>query len=388
MTTFREAVSDSLGSALCAVIALNDDGAKLFGGVPGLNKPADYFNFFAPLRAQFCNDDPATTPTPPPQFSGGQCDTGYTVSYEVRSRPSSQFNCGTFGDWGTVTTVIPSAIIQGPIGPVRTVTEPFDDGFNNADTTVAYRFTAANGEFSLNLGGAGGRSYWAACGVGFEYRNFSVTRLDGQPDACGDPDIVPVEPGPVERPISVTYDTDNNTTINLNGTVRFGPYFSTGDFNLRVPFTLDLGGLNWNGNLEITPEFKLTIAPRINFGSGGVTDGPPPDLTPDPNDTVPAPEYENEPLIVGVVVRGEQDSLQYASSIAADGMPTIKAPRCGSVSFAIERSLTVSWTPDIDVKNLDCYIPCPEPRGAVGVAVTAAPGFRLGWTPVRGQPLT
>lgn len=372
MVTFREAVADSLRGALCAVIAVNDDGAKLFGRIPGLSSGADYFNFFAPLRAQLCNDDPADVPVPPPPFTGGQCD---GVCYEV-----------------TVTSDLTgNEVIQtrGPIGGVRGITLP-GGGRLEILSRSAVNFTNSTTCFPLTTyefrdTGLGGTAWAAEANP----RIVSVAVKDGiVPDDCGDPPIVVPPPGPVTKPINVTYNNEDNDVIDIDGDVVFSPFFSVGDLSLNVPFNLDLGGLEFSGTIEISPDFNIDLAPRVFFGGPGRPDDP--DLPPsgDPNTPDDPPTDDETTVIIGVVIRSSPVGELQSTAIATVNMPTIYAPRLASCSFAIESSLTVAWTSDIDVKNRDCYIPCPVPTGAVGVSVTPMPGWECSWTAVRGRPLT
>ncbi len=372
MVSFRDATANAIRGSICAVIAVNDDASKLFGRVvPGLSTAADYFNFFAPLRTQVCDEDPDTYEPPAPPFAGGQCRDVYLVTLVTGN------NDGSFNGPQTVRA-------RGPIGGARIaqtgstfVAELFCRGLNSSQTTCGPLGESAPGFYFIGQGGNnlnGGSvtvSSVVACGQ----------------DDCGDAPIPQPEPGPVTRPINITFNDGDDTEINIDGSIRFGPAFSIGDFNLRVPFNLDLGGLEWSGNLQLTPTLDLTFSPSFNFG-GGASDDPNFPALPDPEDTEPVDPEPGEPLIIGVIVRAVLQGEQRASSIATENIPTIYAPRLGSVSFAINVGLVSAWTADIDIKSRDTYIPCPEPRGAVAVAASAAPGVDLTWTAVRGQPLS
>lgn len=363
MVTFRDAVASSLRGALCAVIAINDDGAKLFGRVlPPVAGAADYLNFFAPLRAQLCNDDPADTAPIPPPFTGGQCP-GVIYNVNVTGTTTNPPQNQTF-----------SANLTGPLSYSREVVGGEDCG-PSGDEFV--RFTIVGSTPSSIL-------TWQGCGATFVVN--STTRLDGLPDDCGDPGIVVPPPGPITRPVNITYDTSDDDIIDIDGDVTFSPAFSVGELNVRVPFTLDLGGFTWTGNLQVSPSFELTLSPNINFGNGGATDDPVPPPTGDPGTPPPPDDDDQQLVIIGVVVRSTPTSELRQTEIATVGIPTIYAPRIASVSFAIESSFTVAWTPDTPVKNRDCYIPCPAVQGAVGVSVSPEPGWECSFVAVRGLP--
>jgi len=372
MVTFREAVADSARGALCAVIAINDDGARLFGRVPGLRSGADYFNFFAPLRAQLCNDDPDDTPVPEPPFEGGQCvGTNYTVTGVATIYPFA--NCEPI-----INNF--SASFPGPIRGLVTRT-------NNPSGPLC---VAGGNQVFLRYGPDSNiqESLVAGAGRGATFSITSVTPVGSGPNDCGDPPIVVPPPGPVTRPTTIIYNTNEGDEVTIEGDWTFSPFFSVGDLSIKVPFTLDLGGVEWSGNVEISPEFNLEISPRVNFGGSGQPDDPT-GLPPAEPVVPPLPEpEEDDSAIIGVIIRSSPDGELRQTAILTNGMPTIYAPRLASCSFAIESSLTVAWTSDIDVKNRDCYIPCPVPTGAVGVSVTAMPGWTCTWTAVRGRPLT
>lgn len=372
MVSFRDAAANSLRGALCAVIAINDDGARLFGRVPGLQTGADYFNFFAPLRGLLCNDDPADVPTPQPPFTGGQCSgVNYNITWTGTVYPFS--DCS--GPINTGSTLIG---VPGPITNLRGAIDPVSPNPACASQNIYY----------FDFGPSGTRQTLFGQGNGAVLNSFSVTRTDGQPDNCGDPPLVVPPPGPVTRPVNITYNNEDNDVIDIDGDVVFSPFFSVGDLDIRVPFNLDLGGLEFSGTIQISPEFNFEISPRVYLGGPGVPDDPDGLPTIPPEDTEPVDDPEDEPLIIGVIVRSSPVGELRQTAIATEGQPTIYAPRIGSCSFAIENSLTVSWTSDIPIKNRDNYIPCPEPRGAVGVSVSAEPGWEIFWTAVRGRPLT
>lgn len=370
MVTFRDAAADAIRGALCAVIALNDDGARLFGRLPGLRTGADYFNFFAPLRADLCNTDPADVPVPDPPFAGGQCPVSYRAAFTAEAA-DAQCN---------VTSRSNPSIGVG-FGPIRFLrTNEAGPGGSPANLCPGFEYSTirvqnTNGSFVL-VGGSGG------------LRNFQValTREDGQPDDCGDPPVEVPPPGPVTRPINITYNNEDNDVVDIDGDITFSPYVSVGDLNIRIPFDLNIGPLNFTGNIDITPEFNLNISPVVNLGGGGTSDDDDDEPTGDPG-TPPPPEKEpDEPVIIGVVVRSSKTGETRETEIATVGQPTILAPRIASVSFAIESSFTVAWTPDQPVKNRDCYVPCPAVQGAVGVSVSPEPGWECTFTAVRGLP--
>lgn len=369
MPTFKEGLASAVKTAICTTLGRYDDALRYIGNIPLIGSAAGFANVAGPLRAQLCDKPPDDLDIPDPPFTGGQCcGAAYEATYCFLNPNTGMQQCGQF-QWNDAQLVGLDVRSNQPAQPTKS-----GGPLLKSCSTGAVQFIPLGTTFEAD---------------DIDQSITNIVRTDGGADDCGDINPPPPPVQPIDVDIDVTYnDGDTNVEINIDGSVRIGPAFSTGDFNLRVPVRIQLGDANFNGYVDLSPEFNLVIAPRINFGNGGAVDDPTELPIVDPVDTTPPPEYEDQAAIVGVFVTAIQDSPNAASSILTQGMPTIKAPRVGSVSFAIERSFTVAWTPDIDVKSLDCYIPCPEPRGAVGVSVTPVPGVRLGWTPVRGFPLT
>lgn len=379
MVAFRDAVASAARSSLCAVIAVNDDAAKLFGRVPGLKTGADYFNFFAPLRAQLCNDAPSETVPPEPPFTGGQCAGQLyrlvgTITWDVlvcstgTTVPVSEAVSTDAIFVGPVTSITPRYFDQGACGDRSFIFDVVHDG-GNQTSTAFFRTNPTNRSFNAKFSG-------------------SAELAGGGDGGCGDPGLVLPPPGDVVVPTTIIYNTNEGDEVTVEGDFTFSPFFSVGDLSINVPFKLDVGGLTFDGTLEVAPEFNLDLSPRIYLGGGGSIDDPGTLLPVPPEETEPIEPEPNSPAIIGVVVRSTPIGELRSTAIATDGMPTIYAPRIASCSFAIQSSLTIAWTSDIPVKSRDAYIPCPATQGAVGVSVSAEPGWECSWVAVRGRPLT
>lgn len=144
---------------------------------------------------------PAVEPVYP--FIGGQCPppARYSISYEIRSRTSTYSSCGAWGAWATRTNIIPATTYYGPIG-VPTPVIGASTVPQNSDKSIRYNVTYKNSSGvtqvgALSLGGSATRNYASGCGVSYEYRNFTVTRVDGGEDNCGNPP--PITPGSPEK---------------------------------------------------------------------------------------------------------------------------------------------------------------------------------------------
>lgn len=361
--TFTDAVAQAARASYCALLAVGDNIDRVWSRATGI--PFDKFSATGSLRRLLCSDDPDNDPAYVPPFSGGQCP---GVEYDVNFT-------------GTVPGNPPQTATQRLTGPLR---------YNQDLPPIPPVTGCVGGEVyrRFSVGGTAGTPItWVGCDATFVVN--SVVRVDSLPDDCGDPPPPPPgPPGNVTFNTNVTYNIDDSTEITVPTTFVFAPIFFDVDGTLRVPVNIDVGGLTFDGTLEVAPEFNLELFPtEINFGKGATDEpegfpgeGQPGDEPVDPEST--------ESTIIGVIVRSQVDSNAPITGIAAVNIPDIYAPRLGSVSFAIQTDTTVAWTPDIDVKNVNCYIPCPVPQGAVQVAVSPAIGVTAQFAAVRGQPLT
>jgi hypothetical protein len=259
----------------------------------------------------------------------------------------------------------------GPIGGLRR------DG-PDQNGSYQWKIEAPPGSFPTFRGGAFASEVWTIS---------AVTRTDGQPDNCGDPD--PVIP-PV-TPINIDIDVDYDGGTITNVPVTIGPFFIGIGGNVYAPVEINLPDVNLNGNINITPEFKFE--PDFNFNFGEAPTGP--DSEPNPDDpggpgTGEPSEPEEEPLpngrIIAVLCTGRIESDARPSGIFQENGPNIYAPRLGSVRFGTIISNAVFWSPDIPIKGLRSVIPCPIEWGASIAVVNADPGVALNWVPIRAQP--
>lgn len=363
MPNFVEAMTGFMKSNFCAALNVLGDAITLGSElVPG---PAGFLNVPNALGALVCDYPPDNLVAPEPPFTGGQCYGGlysydfvFTNDQGQRQTIPQQVNArliGTFvGDTQPNQTRPTGVRVQtSPTAPITEQT------FANVASAVNPAPTIQN-----------------------------VVRLTGGPDNCGDPPAPFPEPSDdYEFGGDITYNIDGDTTITVPVTAVFAPIFVDIDGSLRVPVNVDVGGLQFTGNLEVSPSFTLNLKP------GGIKTGPgkpdDPDLGPG-QPGVPVPEDEEDAdVIVGVLVFSTlQSDENPATGFPAVGGPTFLVPRVGSVQFAIKTGNSIGWTSDIDIKNLECYVPCPAPQGAIAVRVTPVTGVTRTFTPVRGKPLT
>jgi len=347
MVSFLEGVGNANKAINCFLLGA---GGNILGAVASLpgGSPEFIQNTTKALR-RLAGCDPADDPViPPPPFTGGQCPgVAYTVSFQNNANGS-------------------------PIGPpaTRVGTGPFGGGALDGPGRGGLIFA---GVFEPTLVGTGAEAPTI----------LSVVRTDGEPDTCGD--IPPVFPPvtPIDIDIDVTYNIDDGTEVTVTIPFIYAPI--TTDINgfFRIPFTFEFGDIDFSGNISLEPNFNVTINPPT--GPRG-TDSPLTDL-PAPDDEIPVEPSTYEERVIGVVVQSRLVGEQQLTTIFTEDIPQILAPRCGSVKFGYAIGDRSFWSPDIDIKDLNCFIPCPFSQGADTVAASPAPGVVLNYVPIFGAPL-
>lgn len=387
MVTALEAVGALYRSAVCSVLADADAGARaaqrIFGTYGAL------VNGTRALSRTFCDSDPDDDPSPiPPPFEGGQC-LGTTYRVEGTYTASCQFN----------ETLNFRTFVLGPVGGIVSASSGSNDawfitGTDSGGAPALYNVNTNPGGQGLLIAPTGALSCGAIFpgGVGAAAAVdapviTSVVAIDG-PDDCGNPPIPVPPPGDTPVEGDVIYNIDDSTTVTIPLIGIFAPFYVSVDGRINAPISFSLGGVDFNGELTIAPEFNIELFPINVGGGGGGVDNPdtfPPAPPADDQPVDPAPLEER---IIGVIVRSVIGPQATPSGITATDIPNIYVPRLASVSFAIEAGGAAAWTPDIDVKNANCYIPCPAPQGAVDFGVFPQQGVTVTARAVRGIPLT
>ena len=396
MATFTEALKNAARSAACSVADLSQ---SLFPKPPGLDAfgfAKRAFAFRDTFKRQFCNDEP---PPPAPPFTGGQCSTKYRV--EVRwtaTDPQTGDPLGSF-------------IISdywGPILGVRTQKPSITYDPNGGDCYIRCHGRGSNLtplptplEFRI-----GAQPY-----NDVNYFIFSITRLDNQPDNCGDP--APIVP-PYNAPDfsidgDITYTNNDGIDITIPVGILIAPVKVDANFNLTVPVKF-----TFSPNFYFDPAFNFNIDVDLNLGGGDDKISPPyvppdepyrptpgPSTDPDdyypptsppspppevPDPPAPDPEDDPAPVIRAVLVTVTEALPTAKATIIGQGTnPDIYAPSLGYVSFQIRLGNgSGGWTSDIPVKNKRNLIPCPWGGGALSVAGTPMPGITWTLTPIYG----
>jgi len=316
--------------------------------------------------------DPENDPVlPPPEFTGGQCaGVPYGVRYTFKDNPNSAGINYTpeFGQFrpGNVT-------LYGPLsyGGAVEVSPNFFRFEVSGFTIGGAPITAA-----LNQGGSEVQQFLRII------ENLGFERLSGTGE-CGDGPVILPPVTNIDVDVDVTYNIDEGPDITVTIPFIFAPIEIDISGNFRIPFTFEFGDVDFSGNFTIAPEINVTVNPPP--GPRG-TDSPLTDL-PGPDDEIPVEPSTFAERVVGVVVQSTLVGEQQLTTIATTDIPQILAPRCGSVKFGYAIAGRSFWSPDIDIKDLNCFIPCPFSQGADTVAASPAPGVELFFVPIFGAPL-
>lgn len=364
MVSAIDAIKQQVKNGLCIIFSSGESFGKAVGGIVGTT--GDGGGLGGAFGTLVCDRPPAPLPAPAPPFTGGQCD-GLTYriyfSYNV---------INTDGSTGTRYTENRGAI--GPIYGVRGVGAP-DFQSIVADT--------GQGDQVLTSGN---------CAQGC-FRDITIDSVEpffaSGVDNCGDPPVAPITPEPVSPTLpDITFNIDVDTTITVPITAVYAPIYVDLDGSFKMPISVNVGDIDLSGTINIAPEFSIELSPTINLGGPGTPDDPDVIGEPDGGPT-PIPDVEDlESTIIGVLVYSDIEAEAGSTGVAFTNGPNLYVPRLASVQFAVKTRDSIGWTSDLDVKNLECYVPCPAPQGAIAVRVSSMPGVQSRFTPVRGVPLT
>jgi len=328
-------------------------------------------------------DPPFPPPVPDaPPIAGGQCEgIAYQVSIET-TRFGSGCNPASNGT-GSVN-------VWGPVLDVRLVPVPGDEARGRSQLEVLCRGSTNDPVGELQYLSAGFRQNLSAQSCPYGVIDFiSVTRLDGQPDDCGDaPPRYRDDPNYVPD-IDITIDIGGNSPVAISPSVNI----DAGGINFDLPsigdVSIDLGGINFR-------------PPGSSPGDGDPGDPgdeppafrPPPDsVAPDPSDPpVPTPPpddpaveepTEKDSRVIRAVLVTVSNITPSQGLIFQENNPDVIIPDAGIVNFRVQVGDGASgWTPDQLVKNSRCLIPCPYDGGAFDVKGTPRPGVTWSLTPL------
>ncbi len=351
MGSFTDAASQAVRSFTCQLLEEDENVVGLLRNTGLSGNPLR--NAARTFRRVLCDNPDAAQSSEVPTATGGQCP----VLYVVNSGDS--WSSTTQGGGPSSRLFAQNEILSGPFS--------IESERNNIQAAVNYYLqTPSSGPrdeliYVKNDSLIG----W----VPF----LNISRVDGQPDNCGNTDgpLYPRLPS-VSGPINITYNDNNGTVVNDGFDLNvFAPVLiSPGAF--RFPIALSAGGVTINGNLNLNGQLDLFPDANIGFGSGGGN----------PDGAEPAPPDPGKRLIIGCRVFSEVLQNTKVSRIKGDSNPDIYIPRLASVQFLQTVGRGQSWSHDLDVKTLNAWIPCPDPGYATDVGVVFAQGVRGSVVPI------
>lgn len=345
MSSYLDGIKGAVGSAVCFVADKLDAAATYtFGTPPGS------------IRGPACND-----PTPPPQqqppFSGGQCS---GASYQV------SMAWDVYSDGATCDTPTQATATRNATGPIRGVSL---SSFNGIDGPCP---EGEGDTVTLNASNVDGSPRDIIVqGVGSDiFANVAITNITpigAAPNNCGDPPISPPVPPP-PQPISFTYTNNEGDEITVEGDVNIGIPILIAPFAIVAPVTITAGGIEFNGSVNLSPDFDVTIAPSFGGsgdgpGGGGGGDGEPTEPIPpdeeDPSGTDDPIACEDSPL-KGLVVTLQFSENMTATELTQDtGIPSIGVPRVAIVYFIARVGNREVYMAGVDLKSRQQYVPVP-----------------------------
>lgn len=398
MVGFVDALKNAARDAACSVADISQ---SLFPEPPGLDllgfaKRA--FAFRDNFSRQFCNDEP---PPPAPPFGGGQCSTKYKVRIRynatntVINEPVTGFYENNY--WGPIggLVVTKPSVTYNPNGS-DVALKCYGRGSDPTPLPVQVAFNVASQPWNDTV--------WSI---------ESITRLDGQPDNCGDPApiVPPYNPNDFSIDTDITYTNKDGIDITIPVGIIIAPVKIDADFNLTVPVKF-----TFSPNFYFDPTFNFNVDVDLNMGGGDDRISPPyvppnepprgtPPSSDDPDDYFPSPSPPDPPtetpdppapdpgdpprrVIRGVLVTvGSISDNAKPTQIGQAENPDIFAPALGYVSFQIRLGNgSGGWTSDIPVKNIRNLIPCPWGGGALSVKGTPTLGVTWTLTPIYALP--
>lgn len=338
---FFDRTREAIRTGLCNYVSAVDKGRSWVNEL----SPADLPNFTGYFNRLIC-DDNEPFPSSPLPFNGGQCPgVAYLVSY------------GFFQNGGPVTELGSSPKVF--IGPVTF--------FDNSD------------EFSIRQGIEGSQGESASVSIsrvdepaGFVV--ISISRVDGQPDDCGNLPPSPFPPGGDTTDIDITYvNNDGDTVTELGDLIIFAPVVIA-PVTVVAPIRVDLPDVSFDGQIVLSPDFNIELSPPP-FGDGpgdvGEDDDPPPE--------------DSRRSLLGVRCRCSNPEDTNATQVFGFGnAPDLWVPRLASVVFEVRVGDEVTRSQDYDLKQTDQFFPVPDRGLVTRYFVTPIPGASVSAQAVYG----
>ena len=359
MVDFTDALLELGRRGLCNTIATRQELANamqsLTFGVGGVRvAPASLITVGSESASNFLNCPASMGPYPalPPDqipFTGGQCPgTQYSFDATWTANNNPESSSQDFAATGPV------------IGLEVEVTGP-----------TKQLLLVANGGIQ--------RTILRSIGTQFELTPGTLTLRPptNGPDNCGNPPGTPT-------PVPLDYDLPDGTPTSEMVTVVVGPPRIGPNGNIVFPVRIQGNGLdveiqfNSDGSdPRIAPPNSDPDATECCPSEGADGDSP-------TNDEPDPPDSDRRIIGVKVVTTSLSPDATPTRVLSNDG-PRLYVPRLGTVSFGVNQAGQRSWLNPIDIKNKNCYIPCPLESGAVDVEVLPVTGVALNVNPIYAE---
>lgn len=206
----------------------------------------------------------------------------------------------------------------------------------------------------------------------------SLTRLDGQPDDCGEA----ASQQPPEGTDQIDYDGPDGQPI-TGAPITIKPRFPVigpgGVFGLPIEVCLAVVCFDVNFNLS-------TGDITFNFGGnpGASPCCPPPKELPEEGGEDDPPPPEDDIRYSGVITKARLNGEATKITQIGDGIgPDLFLPKCGVIRFAIEIGGRRSWTRDQEIKQNDQVTFVNAPMAAYSWTILPYRGFDISATGVQ-----
>lgn len=355
---FVESTREAVRTGLCNYLTFVGKGRSWVNELSPVDLP-DFGEFW---NRVLCDRNESLPPTPP-QFTGGQCpgveyDVFFTFDYRGTQGPNCTLSTGSRTRRGL-----------GPVQGVFVTAEdsPNPDRYNSVVTT---RF--ADGD---QVGPATFTEF--ECD-GYAVTGVTVTRVDGQPDDCGDPPPV-VEPFPPQGDtinIDVTYTNNEGDIVTELGDFNLFAPIVIAPVTIVAPIRVNLPDVSFNGQIVLSPEFEVDLFPPSFDKAPGVVG----------EESEPPPEDSKRELL-GVRVRcGNPGDTQATRVFGVGNTPDLWVPRLASVFFEVRVEDVVTRSRDYDLKQEDQFFPVPDKGLVTRFFVIPVPGASVTSQAVYKEP--
>lgn len=327
---FFDRTREAVRTGLCNYLSAVDKGRSWVNEL----SPADLPNFTGYFNRLIC-DDNEPFPSPPPPFTGGQCE-------------GVQYLCQVLTTSGNWTTAVPLATF----GPISEFSE---DSPGAGEWTVRARDSSGaplvtDGPIITDRV------------IPPETR---IIRADGQPDDCGNPPVPvpPFPPGGDTTNIDITYvNNEGDSVTELGDLIIFAPVVIA-PVTIVAPIRVDLPDVSFDGQIVLSPDFNITLSPPP-FGDApgdvGEDDDPPPE--------------DSRRSLLGVRCRCSNPEDTKATQVFGSGSaPDLWVPRLATVVFEVRVGDVVTRSRDYDLKQTDQFFPVPDKGLVTRYFVTPVP---------------